>query len=181
MERHYPSMQWRHCPYCGGTDIGWVNGTHEMRCVACARRFFINAAAAVIALIRDERGQLLFTRRRNEPAAGKLDFPGGFVDLGEKAEDAVRREIREELGLELSETKFLMSMPNRYLFGGIVYFTLDMVFECKCPDLSGISAADDVSGFVFAHPSKIDPEETGLESVRTIVAHLTATGDSVSD
>jgi 8-oxo-dGTP pyrophosphatase MutT (NUDIX family) len=140
-----------------------------MRCGECARRFFINAAAAVIALIRDERGRLLFTRRRNDPAAGKLDFPGGFVDLGERAEDAVRREVKEELGLDLSETRFVMSIPNRYLFGGIVYFTLDLVFECRCPDLSKIAAADDVSGFVFAHPAQIDPEEMGLESARNVL------------
>jgi mutator protein MutT len=143
-----------------------------MVCSTCAKTFFINAASAVIALIRNSEGQFLFTRRKNNPAAGKLDFPGGFVNIGERSEDAVIREVREELGIGLTSVEYLTSMPNRYLYGGTVYFTLDLVYACKCGDLSGMSANDDISGFVFMDINDVQQDDLGLESVKNIVQQL---------
>jgi mutator protein MutT len=139
-----------------------------MHCESCSESFYINAASAVIALIRNDEGKFLFTRRKHEPAAGKLDFPGGFVNLGERAEDAVTREVREELDLKLTKVTYYTSIPNRYLFGGIMYFTLDLVYICECDDFSGMSANDDISDFVFMDINDVDPEELGLESVKQL-------------
>ena len=43
----------------------------------------------------------------NTKSTGKYWFPGGGVDLGEKLEDAIRREVREETGIEIEVEKFL--------------------------------------------------------------------------
>jgi mutator protein MutT len=172
IEKYYPSKVWKYCPYCGSKEISWENGTHKMRCATCTKTFFINAASAVIALIRNDEGKFLFTRRKHEPAAGKLDFPGGFADIGERAEDAVIREVKEELDLDLTGVRYYTSMPNRYLYGGIVYFTLDLVYLCECSDLSEISANDDISGFVFMDINDVKPDDLGLESVKIIVQNL---------
>ncbi|MDR1594539.1 MAG: NUDIX domain-containing protein [Prevotellaceae bacterium] len=168
----YPSRVWKHCQYCGSQDISWGDGTHKMYCNTCTKTFYINAASAVIALIRNSEGKFLFTRRKNEPAAGKLDFPGGFVNIEERGEDAVIREVKEELDLDLTEVRYYTSTPNRYLFGGIVYFTLDLVYICECGDLSGISANDDISGFVFMDINEVEHNDLGLESVKKIVQQL---------
>lgn len=171
LENNYPSKVWKHCPYCGSTDILW-DGTRCMQCANCKHRFYINAASAVVALIYNEAGELLFTRRKRDPVKGTLDLPGGFVDLGEKAEAAVIRETKEELNLDMLEVQYVGSMPNRYLFGGIVYFTLDLVFRCKPKTFATISVADDVSDYIFIDPKMIDLNEIGLESIRTLVQQL---------
>lgn len=172
IEKHYPSQEWAYCHYCGSQEIDWNNGTSKMFCRHCRRSFFINAAAAVIALIRNEKGEYLFTRRKNEPAAGKLDFPGGFANIGESAESAVAREIKEELGLELTTIRYYKSMPNRYLYDGIVYFTMDLVFLCEYDSLAGIAAADDISEFAFLDIKQVNIDDVGLESVKKIVSEL---------
>jgi ADP-ribose pyrophosphatase YjhB (NUDIX family) len=172
IENYYPSKVWKYCPYCGSQNVSWGSGTHKMCCETCNKTFFINAASAVIALIRNSEGKFLFTRRKNEPAAGKLDFPGGFVNIEERSEDAVIREVKEELDLDLTGIKYYTSMPNRYLYGGIVYFTLDSVYICECGDLSGISANDDISGFVFMDINDVKLEDLGLESVKKLVQYL---------
>jgi ADP-ribose pyrophosphatase YjhB (NUDIX family) len=172
IEEYYPSKVWKHCQYCGSQDISWEHGTHKMSCNACSKSFFINAASAVIALIRNSEGKFLFTRRKNEPASGKLDFPGGFVNLEERSEDAVIREVKEELDLDVTKVTYYTSMPNRYLYGGIVYFTLDLVYICEYEDLTGISANDDISDFVFLDINDVKSEDLGLESVKKIVGGL---------
>ena len=46
-------------------------------------------------------GKLLLVKRRRAPEAGCWNLPGGKVDFGERVEDAVRREIAEEIGVEI--------------------------------------------------------------------------------
>lgn len=50
--------------------------------------------------VRD--GQLLLIRRRHAPARGRWSLPGGRVEIGELLADALKREVREETGLEIS-------------------------------------------------------------------------------
>ena len=54
-------------------------------------------------------------RRAKEPAKGTLDLPGGFVDMYETVEDGMRREIKEETGLDVTEIQYLFSSPNVYV------------------------------------------------------------------
>lgn len=164
----YPENVFKFCPRCGSARFSSAN-TKEIRCATCGFRHFVNPAAAVAALITDSNGRLLLTRRRNAPAAGMLDLPGGFVDKSETAEDAIVREIKEELNLRVDEIRFFGSFPNEYLFEGIVYFTLDIVFKCKVYNFETLLPADDVSSCEFFAPDKINLNEIGLDSVKNIM------------
>jgi ADP-ribose pyrophosphatase YjhB (NUDIX family) len=53
------------------------------------------------AAIRDSEGRLLLIQRLREPEAGAWGLAGGKIDFGERAEDTARREIAEELGIEI--------------------------------------------------------------------------------
>jgi ADP-ribose pyrophosphatase YjhB (NUDIX family) len=123
-----------------------------------------------VAIISDDQGRLLFTRRAHEPGRGELDLPGGFVNVMESAEEALLREIREELNCEISGYSYLRSYPNRYLFGGLVYFTTALAYECTLRDISTLSASDDVSAFEFLDAHNVSPGDIHLESIRNIVA-----------
>lgn len=54
------------------------------------------------ALITDDNGHVLLVLRRRAPEADCWGFPGGKVDFGETTEAAVRREVKEELGVEIA-------------------------------------------------------------------------------
>lgn len=56
------------------------------------------------AAIRDDSGRLLLIQRLKEPEAGAWGLPGGKIDFGERAEDTARREIEEELGIQIELT-----------------------------------------------------------------------------
>ena len=130
--------------------------------------------AAVAAIIRNEAGEILFTIRKHKPAEGMLDLPGGFVDLGETAEEAVLREIYEELNLKVDTLEYAGTFTNKYIFGGIEYQTRDLVFNCHVSDFSEIHAADDVAGYLFKKASTVNPDEIGLLSVKKILAFITS-------
>lgn len=56
-------------------------------------------------ILRDDR--VLLVRRRRPPRQGQWSLPGGAQELGETVEEAVRREVREETGLELERIQLL--------------------------------------------------------------------------
>jgi mutator protein MutT len=56
----------------------------------------------VAAVIWNDRQEVLLIRRTKEPRKGQWSLPGGKVEFGEGLEDAVRREVREETGLEIA-------------------------------------------------------------------------------
>lgn len=129
-------------------------------------------SAAVAAIIRNDKNEILFTIRKHQPAQGTLDLPGGFVDLGETAENALAREIFEELNLKIKSFNFEGSFTNKYLFKEIEYQTLDLVFNCTVETFDTLQAADDVLDYVFRDPSSVNPDEIGLDSIKEIVSKI---------
>jgi 8-oxo-dGTP diphosphatase len=75
---------------------------------------FKNPALAADAIIKEGDGIILI-KRKFDPYKGRWAFPGGFVDYGERVEDAVRREAKEETGLDIELVKLVgvYSDPDR--------------------------------------------------------------------
>ncbi len=169
---HKAENIFKYCPKCGeqGFSLSLQGGTFH--CGVCKFHYHLNAAAAVAALIVDENKNLLVVERGREPAKGMLDLPGGFVDIGERAEDALQREIREELNLEIKQFSLLTTFPNDYPYGDMLYFTLDLAFVCQVRDFSKIRTADDVSGHQFIPLHEIDLDLFGFESVKKIIEYF---------
>lgn len=121
------------------------------------------------ALIFDPAGRLLVTRRAIDPDKGKLDLPGGFIDPGESAEEAITRELAEELGLEVKKLRYLASAANRYPFSGLTVFTTDLAFLVETDIPADMKAADDISGFEWVIPGKVSPGEVPAPSIRYFI------------
>lgn len=121
------------CPMCGSKKI--VNhGNRKWVCQDCGFDLYCNVAAAVGVVVYDSENNVLFETRAKEPRKGFLCLPGGFVDFDESAEEAIVRECREELGLEISDFEFLCTYPNTYVYKNIEYKTCDMFFAVKLPE-----------------------------------------------
>lgn len=159
----------RYCPRCGSTNI-LRNGGHIV-CQACGHQHYVNPAVAVGALVLNQEERMLFLRRAKDPGKGLLGMPGGFVDAGETAEEALRREVREETGLELKSMAFLLSHPNRYNYAGICYDVLDLFFICRVDSFHAAQALDEVEAVVIRPPSAVSPDEIAFPSMRAALAH----------
>lgn len=170
MESHHLNVI-KYCPRCGSSKFPAV-GSRSFKCSDCGFHFFINSAAAVAGLILNENDELLFTRRALNPYFGKLDLPGGFVDPNESVENALIRELKEELGLEVIALEYFASFPNEYEFSGYNVFTIDMAFIVKAKTLEGLTAMDDISGFEFIAPANVDFDDLPAKSMQYFVKKL---------
>lgn len=65
-----------------------------------------------IALLKNDKDEILMTLRNREPAKGCWAIPGGKVELYERLEDTIKREMKEELGVEVEVTKFLCNIQD---------------------------------------------------------------------
>ncbi len=90
----------RFCAECGH-ELGEreVGGRPRPHCPACGTTVFLDPKLAVAVLVEDGGRLLLGRRGQGVASPGKWSFPAGFVDRGERVEDAARREAREETGL----------------------------------------------------------------------------------
>ena len=94
---------WRFCPLCGAPVERRVvahDGREYPVCSGCGHVCYLHPKIVAVTIpVRD--GRVLLARRAIEPAHGLWTFPGGYVDWGESVSHAARREMREEVGLDL--------------------------------------------------------------------------------
>ena len=103
----------RHCGVCGAPTRS-EQGGHVRRCTACDAQHFPRSDPAVIVLVthRDPRhGERCLLGRSARFPPGLYSTLAGFVEPGESLEEAVRREVLEEAGLELFAIEYRSSQP----------------------------------------------------------------------
>ncbi|MEU6646581.1 NAD(+) diphosphatase [Saccharomonospora sp. NPDC046836] len=103
----------RFCARCGGVtqrrQFGWAT-----QCESCGREEYPRTDPAVICLVHDEVGvngeHVLLARQPVWPPK-RYSVLAGFVEAGESLESCVEREIREEVGVEVRDVRYLGSQP----------------------------------------------------------------------
>jgi NAD+ diphosphatase len=99
----------RHCPRCGaGLNVSAAG--HLLVCTGCGREQFPRTDPAVIMLVTDEADRCLLGRQPAWPE-GRYSTLAGFVEPGESLEQAVRREVEEEVGVEVDEVTYFGNQP----------------------------------------------------------------------
>jgi mutator protein MutT len=161
----HPLEKFKYCPVCGSSHFD-ENDEKSKRCENCGFVYYLNPSSANVAFILNSRNELLVETRKREPAKGTLDLPGGFADMHETAEQGIIREVKEETGLEVTDAKYLFSVPNKYHYSSFDIPTLDLFFECCVKDESIMKAGDDAAQCQWISLDDIHIEQFGLRSVR---------------
>jgi 8-oxo-dGTP diphosphatase len=157
---------WRFCPRCRSDLVG-DGGRRE--CQACG--FVAYAASKPTAgALCVEAGRVLLVRRALEPFLGYWDIPGGFLEEGEHPLDGLRREIREETGLEVEPEEFLGIWMDRYGGDSTAEATLNLYWTARV--VGGEAApADDVSELRWFEAADLPGrEELAFENVPQVLA-----------
>ena len=168
MQNTHPLNVLKYCPKCGSPQFEIV-GERSLKCSICGFHYYINASAAVAALVTDGNGKLMLVTRGIEPDYGKLDLPGGFVDHSESVEDALKRELLEELGMKVKSMKYISSAPNEYIFSGFSVFTIDLAFEVIPENVDNLKPMDDILEYGFYGENEFNYEDIPAPSMKQFV------------
>jgi ADP-ribose pyrophosphatase YjhB (NUDIX family) len=110
------------------------------------KREYPDSPIAGVAGLVFHEGKVLLVRRGNKPSKGRWGIPGGVVELGERVEDAVIREVVEETSIQVKPVKLLevFSSIRRDDDGSVKYHYV--LVELLCEYIKGdIEASTDVS------------------------------------
>ncbi|NCD35343.1 MAG: NUDIX domain-containing protein [Spartobacteria bacterium] len=163
-----PAPRFRFCPHCGEPSVHF-DGFKKYYCPQCHWTYFHNTAAAVAGIIQMDE-TLLFLRRNREPGKGLLDLPGGFVDHGEGAEEALQREIFEEIGIVPQELRYIGSYSNQYRYKSIDYATCDMVYTCTLPRIAFTLENSEVAEALWIPLNQIEIPQIAFVSLQQAIA-----------
>lgn len=165
------------CPACGSSlEPSSEDGLY---CPNCSRSWYRNSApAAGAAIVKD--GKALVTQRGIEPKKGLFDIPGGFLSAGEHPVDALKRELREELGLEIEvDVEDCISMvPHPY--GEEADYVLALGFLARWVG-GEPKAADDVAAFRWVDLEELEKLEFAWEHDRVVARKALLRAKEVSD
>ena len=110
------------------------------------KREYPDSPIAGVAGLVFHEGKVLLVRRGNEPSKGRWGIPGGLVELGERVEDAVIREVAEETSIQVKPVKLVevFNSIRRDDDGNVKYHYV--LVELLCEYINGeIEASTDVS------------------------------------
>jgi ADP-ribose pyrophosphatase YjhB (NUDIX family) len=148
---------WRFCPRCSA-ELRPEPGSAA--CPACGSAYYANSEPTACALCVDGDGRILLARRAHPPFAGYWDLPGGFLEEGEHPIDALRRELREETGLDVEPDRFLGAWVDWYTDGSRERATATLNLYWTARVLDGrLEAADDVSELRWFAPDELPPSD----------------------
>ncbi len=125
--------------YCGacGSPTQRLSGERAMKCTGCGHSAYPRVSPAMMVLVK--RGpDILLARHARGPRWSAL---AGFLEAGESIEDAIHREVREEVGLEVKDLRYFASQSWPFPHSLMVAFTAEYAGGTLAPDITEIAEA----------------------------------------
>ena len=158
--------RWRFCPRCAA-ELG--HSFERVECPACGFITHSNSEPTACALVVDADGRLLLVRRAHDPHGGTWDLPGGFLEEAEHPLDALRRELREETGLDVEPVEFVGIRLDRYGDGHDAPTTLNLYWTARVTG-GEPEAGDDAAELRWFAPDDLPPDDQiGFAGVREVL------------
>ena len=107
MSVHMHSREWKFCPWCGHSLVeSYVFGANRMACPNCEFIYFPRPNVVVMVIV-EHQDHILLGKRNMEPGRGKWTLLSGYVNTGERVEEAAVREVKEETNLDVQIEELL--------------------------------------------------------------------------
>lgn len=143
---------YKYCPVCATLLVEKpLAGTSRPVCPECGFILFLEPKLVTVVLV-EHKGRILLGRRNIDPGKGLWSFCGGYVNRGEKVEEAAIREVKEETHLDVR----LEGMIGLYSDKGSPHVLVAYRASVLDNDVSGLAAdPEEVSELAFFAPEEI--------------------------
>ena len=127
----------RFCGRCGKPTTP-APGERAMRC-ACGHTTYPRISPAMMVLVK--RGEAILLARNVAAPPGRMSALAGFLEAGESVEEAIHREVREEVGIEVTDLRYFASQPWAFPHSLMLAFTAEYAGGELKPDPTEIAEA----------------------------------------
>ena len=160
----------RYCIRCG-RPAQYQEPAH-LQCNTCGLSNYLNPKPSTIIVLVNDNNEALLLKRNHEPAKGKWDLPGGFVENGESFEEGALREIEEETGLIIKSLSYVTSLTDTYDYQDVTYSTLAVVFTTLCDSDDAIKLSDENSEYKWFPKKELPFDRLAFPSLHTALSLL---------
>ena len=158
--------EWKYCPRCGARLEA---AEAKVECGDCGFVTYAASKPTASALVVDDEGRVMLSKRARDPFAGMWDLPGGFLEEGEHPLDCLHRELDEEAGVTLRDLEFVGIFMDRYGEDSRDVSTLNLYWSARIADGTP-EPADDVAEFRFFAPDELPREELAFGHLEEVVS-----------
>jgi ADP-ribose pyrophosphatase YjhB (NUDIX family) len=158
-----PKNFYKFCPKCGGNLV--FQKENCLICRNCKFHFYINPLPCNAAIIENEKGEIMLVERKVDPKKGFWDWPGGFINPGESLEDSLKREIKEELNVDIKILGIVGVYIDRYLYQNILNYALCVAVSAKITG-GQLKPHDDIDGYKFFPKNEILNQKFAFLSIK---------------
>lgn len=141
-----PKKAYQFCPKCAGKFIPQKGNLSQ--CSSCNYHFYINPILTNGVVLENESQEILLVKRKFPPKKDYWDVAGGFIKPEETIEQSIKREVKEELGIEIKIGKIIGIYSDKYCYEGVLNSTLCLIVSAKMKS-GKIRPADDVASYKF--------------------------------
>lgn len=164
-------MEFNYCRRCG------TRLTRQGEPYVCenGHRLYAAAAPTVGVFFVTDNNEVLLAVRGIEPGKGMLDAPGGFIDVGESIEQALMRELKEELALtpnDYEPFEYLCSGTTDYFYDNEHRPVLSAIFVSKLKPGVKPQALDDVEAVTFVPIADVNLDEISGDDIKAAIPIL---------
>ncbi len=156
-----PTEAYKHCLICGNT---LVPKEDFLECIQCHYKQHLNPTPSNAAIIENGDGEILLVERGREPQKGYWDLPGGFMAEYESLEESVKREIKEELGVDIEVDDIIGAYPDVYDYQDILVPTICIAVSGKITE-GELHPADDVASYKFFSKEEVVQQKLAFKSL----------------
>lgn len=161
--------EWHYCPTCKGKLVRKVppgDDRPRLVCSRCERVLYENPAPTACAVIV-EGDRVLLTKRAYEPKKGLWDLPGGYIEVGETPEEALHREVWEEVGMQITIVGLLGFFVDTYGDGGTDTLNISFLAHPTGDARQGLRPGSDVEEIVWFDKNSLpDPDLLAFRNTR---------------
>lgn len=110
-------------------------------CSSCGYTRFQNPTPTILAII-EKNNQLLLVKRKHDPHQGYWDLPGGFLEVGQNLEAALKAEIKEEIGVGVKSSTYFKSSVSSYQTKYLVENVVGVAFKVEVDSYDFVPGSD---------------------------------------